>query len=168
MTLTKMEARRIIEIATEDLQSGAEPKECFRRVRDEIPHATVDDIKAAFDARLFELEEDAAAYKAEVKALERICGFMDKAVEITGNKQITVEEAATLMAARGDADAIEFLRCMDDPEQRLTAVEFDAAIAAHPGWWVSPDQMVHTKPDCPEDTPEKLLAWHRRRKATTA
>ena len=114
-----------------------------------MPHATTNDLRAVLDTRALELREDAAQYKSEGEAVRRVSEMMKRAVAVTGSKEITTIEAATVMAARGDEVATAVLAYLISPEMQLANAELRDAIEAHSQWSRS-DDGFRCEPDCPD------------------
>jgi translation initiation factor 2B subunit (eIF-2B alpha/beta/delta family) len=115
MTVTRLEARRMIDIAGELISNNAfSTVELIKQVRHEIPHATPEDLTRALNARLHDLGEEIYESASEKIDCERCLRIIKRADELTGYSDMTTFEAAVLMAEQGDPESIALLKEFKD------------------------------------------------------
>jgi hypothetical protein len=115
--ITQKDRQRIIELISQGRAAGDPVEDIARRITEQMPHVTVDDIAHIAAVHAEELDLDAGVHAARVDALRQIKAIVEETERGFGEQRLTVEDAyvlLTICAQRsGDKRARELLSELD-------------------------------------------------------
>ena len=114
--ITEQDAQRIAMIFAET--TGQHISDRLKRVHAAVPHATEDDIKRVLKAQHEMSQLDSTDAAVEAAALQKMVHLLDRAQEMSGNRNMNTGEAITFLgelADGGSAEAKSLLESINDP-----------------------------------------------------
>jgi len=116
--ITEQDAQRIAMIFVET--TGLPISERLKRVHAAVPHATEDDIKRVLKTQHEIAQMEATDAAVEAAAVQKMVRLLDRAKEISGNRNMNTGEAIAFLAELaegGSEEAKQLLESINDPFQ---------------------------------------------------
>ena len=155
--------REIQEVADRLHDAGVmDMKAVLKGIYEELGDIPKQDLTAAFTASLEETKLQALDAQEEAETSLRMLAFMERAVKESGNDQITMFEAAQLLARKGDQQAQAYLDQFNSPQWKAQQEELEAAVAWHPDWRMDGHYILYSGSDEAGNDTEKLRNAYRK------